>query len=230
MNKLLTAAIALASATIPAGAQNLNNASALGGWHQISQSGYWSAFGGRNDHDAPQCVAFTNGLVGKQNTSLSVKFDASHADIMGVIIGKENWSIPDGKQMRVVLQVDSVQGRYFWGHGNTYHNEIEIDINKDDNDPVTGEPAVNLLVNLLQNGKALNIWFPDGNEPAWQASLSGAKGELYDFLRCMGTIAEAANPQSTPQPAYGNSQPYGAAPRQQLPPTQQTTTNPYQKL
>jgi hypothetical protein len=163
------------------------------------RTGAWASSAGINDRGNPQCVTMTMGSVGNATGVVMVKFSTGSPNRLVVNLSKTSWNIPNGTSMRVQLQVDNAPARIYDAKavGDTM---VGFAINFNDTDPVTGEPAIQLLFNLLMSGQTLNAMFPDGNERPWQASLNGSAVELEQFGTCIQTIKSAANP----------TQPFGA--------------------
>jgi hypothetical protein len=163
-----------------------------GGMKIFHRTGTWASLAGINDRGDPQCVTMTSGSVGNATGVVMLKFNANNPKRLIVNLGKSSWKIPNEVSMRVRLQVDNAPARVYDAKG--ADNIIGFAIDLDDTDPVTGEPAMQLLFNLLMSGQTLNATFPDGNERPWQASLNGSAVELGQFATCIQTVKSAANP------------------------------------
>jgi hypothetical protein len=185
-------------------------------------AGSWHAFSGTDAENQIVCG------IGTENTADGRRLDLTFViggDALFFQASKPNWSIPDGKQVPVVMQIGSAQpwNEQATGQGTSLSWSMTHD----------ETPAFR---QQFREAESMTLSFPSGNEPAWTVSLRGSTGVDNTFARCIRDLTrrqQAQQPAAPTQP-FGQggatsapTQPFGqgpgaAAPAQ--PPAQQQPT------
>jgi hypothetical protein len=197
LRKALLAGVAMVSAVAV-----LPGVADAKGMQIFHRTGTWASYAGINDEGNPMCMTSTIASADYSNTRVHVKFDSSRPTYLFLHLTKSTWDVPEGKSVRVELQVDNAPGRLYKATGGDHLVQIRIDL--DHTDPVTGEPSIQLLYNLLKSGSMLNIFFPDGSERPWRASLNGSGTELAQFANCIRTVKAASDNIRNPTQPFAN--------------------------
>lgn len=203
LRKALLAGVAMVSAVAV-----LTGTADARGMQMFHRAGAWASYAGINEGGYPMCMSSTSATVNYSAVWVDLKFDMHSPNRLGLHLTKKNWSIPDGTALRVALRVDNAVGRNYRATGHGQFVQIAIDL--DDNDPVTGEPSILLLQNLLRSGSTLHVDFIDGKEPPWQASLNGSGTEMAQLTNCIKMVKTAG----TPTQPYGNGEEAHSEPTQ----------------
>jgi hypothetical protein len=144
--------------------------------HGLWESGYSSS----NSVGVTMCRA---GLT-DDTRGFIIKGDA--AKHMWVDIYKAGWKFDPDQTVHLNLGIDGVSTDVV-GHtvGDSELSMIEFPL-----EPMgtAGKNVIKEFFMRVTGGKRLVIRFADGNEPAWDGSLTGSYDAVYDFLGCFTTI------------------------------------------
>ena len=186
-------------------------------------SGSWQAFSGTDAENQVVCG------IGTESPN-----DGRRLDLTFVIGGdalffqatKPNWSIPNGTQVPMVMQIGLAEPWNAQGTGNG--TSIAWSMTRDETSAFRQQ---------FRQAGSMTLSFPSGNEPPWTVSLRGSTGADNTFARCIRDLTrrqQAQQPTAPTQPfgqggaAGAPTQPFGqgtsnAAPTQpatQPPPAQ----------
>lgn len=139
-------------------------------------AGSWDAFSGHADGGQAFCgIGSTSPADGR---SLSIRFDLGGQNVE-FTIGKPDWSIPDGTQAIILMQVGSETP---WteqavGSGRRMHWSMD-------------QAAVQSFDVQFRRASAMTLTFPNGNEPPWTISLNGSTAIDNTFGRCITDLSQ----------------------------------------
>jgi hypothetical protein len=181
------------------------------------RAGGWDAFSGPGDNGQPVCgVGNTNPI---DNRVFSMRFQIG-GETVAFQARKPNWTIPNGTQIPVVMQVGLETPWSLQGSGNGQMVEWILD-----------RAAMQAFDAQFRRANSMTLTFPTGNEPPWIIGLSGSTAISNAFGRCVTDMTQrnAAQPQATmPPPNQGPTQPFGEPSPQTAPtsPSQPTLLQP----
>ena len=170
--------------------------------------GSWDAFSGTGDDGKQVCgIGTTNPADGRV---FSIRFAIGGEDV-SFQVKKPSWTIPDGSQLPMVLQIGlnapwNLQGT---GHGQIVEWTLD-------------RTVIQTFDAQFRPADAMTLTFPSGNEPPWVLSLIGSTAASNAFGRCITDLTQRAGVQPAPTAPAGATQPYNP------PPTQPTTPAPTQ--
>jgi hypothetical protein len=181
--------------------------------------GAWDAFDGPGDNGQPVCG------VGSRNSAdghtFSLRFQIGGDDLT-FIAAKPGWSIPDGMQIPVVMQIGLDQPWSAQAVGKGDHVQWVLD-----------REGAQFFDSQFRRAASMTVTFPSGNEPPWVISLAGSTAVSNAMGRCVGDLtqrAAAAQPAAqSPPTQQGATQPFGTAPTtEDNPPPAQPQPQPTQ--
>lgn len=154
----------------------------------------WDAFSGRSSQGGPVCGMESTNPV--DNRNLSMRFDIGGANTTFAAT-KPNWSIPDGTQVVVVMQVGL--NTPWTLHGSGYGHAIGWTLDRN---------AVQGFERQFRSAQSMTLTFPDGNEPPWTISLAGSTAISDTFGRCITDLTRQV--RNAPPPGNTGAAPQGA--------------------
>jgi hypothetical protein len=178
------------------------------------RAGVWDAFSGRNDKGVAICgVGNTNTA---DNRRMSIRFEIGGSDTV-LSVSKPDWSIPDGTQVAVVMQVGLNTPWTLQGNGQGSSISWVLD-----------PGAMQTFDRQFRGASSMTLTFPDGNEPPWSVPLVGSSMISDTLGRCIRDLtrqvqaAQAAGaapaapaapvaPQGATQPFNPSAAPSGTA-------------------
>ena len=157
-------------------------------------AGNWQAFSGTDAQNQVICGIGTQSA--EDGRSLTLTFVIG-GDTLFFQASKPNWSIPEGTQVGVVMQVGPSQpwNEQATGHGTT----LSWSLARADISPFDGQFRV---------ANSMTLSFPSGNEPPWTISLAGSTATDDTFARCITDLTHREQPQQSSTPS-GPTQPFG---------------------
>jgi hypothetical protein len=165
-------------------------------------AGVWDAFSGRNEKGGAVCgIGNTNPT---DNRRVSIRFDIGGTDTI-ITATKPDWAIPDGTQIRVVMQIGL--NTPWTEQGNGHNHSVSWILDRSAMQPFDQQFA---------SASSMTLTFPDGNEPPWNASLNGSSAITATFARCINDLtsqvqAAKAAGAAAPPPAQGATQPFNSS-------------------
>lgn len=154
-------------------------------------AGSWQAFSGTDAENQIVCG------IGTENPTDGRRLDMTFViggDALFFQASKPNWSIPEGTQVPVVMQIGSGQP---WNEQATGHGtSLAWSMTRDDTAAFREQ---------FRQAESMTLTFPSGNEPPWTISLRGSAGADSTFARC---IRDLSRRQQAQQPA-APTQPFG---------------------
>jgi len=188
-------------------------------------AGSWHAFSGTDAENQIVCGIGTESP--SDGRSLDLTFVIG-GDALYFQASKPNWSIPDGTQVPVAMQMGSGQP---WSEQATGHGaSLAWSMTREDTAAFRQQ---------FREAETMTLSFPSGNEPPWTVSLRGSTGADNTFARCIRDLTRRQQPQQPAAPTQpfgqgaatgGATQPFtpgAAAPTQ--PSAQQPTQPPGQQ-
>jgi hypothetical protein len=170
--------------------------------------GSWDAFSGHGADGKTVCgIGSTNPV---DNRSLSLRFAAGEDNVL-FQAKKPSWTIPQGAQLPVVLQMGLDPPWNFQGAGNGQTVEWSLD-----------RATMQTFDAQFRQASSMTMSFPSGNEPPWTIGLNGSTAISNAFGRCVTDMTQQAPPAPT-----GPTQPFGQTPTQ---PATQEPTQPTQPV
>ncbi len=166
-------------------------------------AGGWDAFDGPGDNGQPVCgIGSRNPADGR---TFSLRFQIG-GDVLTFIAAKPGWTIPDGTQIPVVVQIGLQQP---WTEQAVGKGE-RVQWTMASADAPTFDAQ-------FRAASSLTVSFPSGNERPWVISLSGSTAASNAMGRCVTDLTQrataATQPAATPAPANRSAtQPFGAEP------------------
>lgn len=188
-------------------------------------AGSWHAFSGTDSQNQIVCG------IGTENTSDGRRLDLTFViggDTLFFQASKPSWSIPNGTQVPVVMQMTSGQPWNEQATGNG--TNLSWSMPRDQISPFDQQ---------FRATRSMTLSFPSGSEPPWTVSLVGSTAADNTFARCITDLTRREQQQTAgPTQPFGQgqatsgsgpTQPFGqgggAAPTQP-PPTQAQPTQP----
>jgi hypothetical protein len=168
-------------------------------------SGIWNAFSGTDAENQVVCGIGTENTADGRSLELSFVIGGNALDFQAT---KPSWSIPDGTQVPVVMQIDGSQSwnEQATGHGTSLLWSM----------PRSDTPAFR---QQFRRASSMTLSFPSGNEPPWTISLVGSTGADNTFVVCIRDQTQrlqAQQPAAPTQPfgqggtSSGPTQPFGS--------------------
>ncbi len=154
--------------------------------HETYRAGEWSTYSGNAEDQRQVCGIVTN--AGADREIAVEQFPGDQG--LDIRLRKTTWTIPDNTAVNVQLQFDgrgAVPSRAL-GTGRVVTLHLQFA------DTVT-------FMRALRYGTVLRVYFPDGNEIPWSASLSGSGAAISAFNDCRATLAPAEPTQPYRVPA-----------------------------
>ena len=210
MHPLLRMNLAVALLTIPCAGTALAD---LPVYYHV---GSWDAFSGTGDDGKPVCgIGTTNPADGR---SFSIRFIIGGEDV-SFQAKKPSWTIPDGTQLPLVMQIGLDAP---WNQQGTGHGQV-VDWTLD-------RTTIQTFDAQFRRAGSMTLTFPSGNEAPWILSLSGSMAASNAFGRCITDLTRRTGVQSAPAAPAAATQPFVQAPTQSTTqaPTQPTTEAPTQ--
>jgi hypothetical protein len=166
----------------------------------IGRYGKWQSFAEISTNGRPMCGAALNG----SDQAFVIKYEVGSEALM-IHLGKLSWRIPTGQRVAVVMQVDRAPAMTLYGYGRSFggFHGIEMLIGASDVWSVTSKPELLEFISLIVAGSQVRFYFPDGDKPGWEGSLTGATEALNATTNCIRAVAGG----SAPTQPYGRSQP-----------------------
>jgi hypothetical protein len=156
-------------------------------------SGSWDAFSGTDAENQVVCGLATENTADGRSLELSFVIGG---DALYFQATKPSWSIPDGTQVSVVMQIGSSPP---WNEQATGHRTSLVW-----SMPRSDTPGFR---QQFRRATSMTLNFPTGNEPSWTISLVGSTAVDNTFARCIGDLTQR---QQAQQPA-APTQPFGQA-------------------
>jgi hypothetical protein len=163
-------------------------------------AGSWHAFSGTDAENQIVCG------IGTENSADGRSLDLTFViggDALFFQASKPNWSIPDGTQVPVTMQIGSGQP---WNEQATGHGtSLAWSMTRDD---------TSAFRQAFRQAETMTLSFPSGNEPPWTVSLRGSTGADNTFARCIRDLTQrqqAQQPAAPTQP-FGQGAATGGAP------------------
>jgi hypothetical protein len=165
-------------------------------------AGVWDAFSGRNDKGGAVCGI--GNTSPSDNRRMSIRFDIGGTDTI-VTATKPDWAIPDGTQIRVVMQIGL--NTPWTEQGNGHNHSVSWILDRSAMQPFDQQFA---------SASSMTLTFPDGNEPPWAMSLAGSSAITATFARCINDLtsqvqAAKAAGAAAPPPTQGTTQPFNSS-------------------
>jgi hypothetical protein len=167
-------------------------------------AGAWDAFDGQADNGQPVCgIGSRNPADGR---AFSLRFQIG-GDTVTFTAVKPGWTIPDGTQIPVVMQVGLEQpwSQQAVGSG----NRVQWTVDRSGAETFDAQ---------FRRASSMTVTFPAGSEQPWTISLAGSTAASNAMGRCVTDLtqrASAAQPAAAPAPTPAEqnaTQPFGAAP------------------
>ncbi|WP_428485790.1 hypothetical protein [Rhodopila sp.] len=152
-------------------------------------SGAWDAFSGRAVGGGPVCGIGTNNPA--TGHTFSVRFDIGGTDTV-FDANKPDWTIPDGMQVAVVMQIGANPAWTLHGTGHGQTIEWTMDRN-----------AIQTFDQQFRAAGSMTLSYPDGNESPWHISLAGSTAVSDTFGRC---VVDLTRQMQTARPSASGSQ------------------------
>jgi hypothetical protein len=154
-------------------------------------AGRWDAFSGTDAENQVVCG------IGTQSGTDGRRLDLSFViggDALFFQAAKPSWSIPEGTEVPVVMQIGSAQP---WNEQATGHgSSLAWSMSRDDTSAFRQQ---------FREAESMTLSFPSGNEPAWTVSLRGSTGADNTFARCIRDLTRRQQAQQPTAP----TQPFG---------------------
>ncbi|MGA3400272.1 MAG: hypothetical protein ABSC95_13715 [Acetobacteraceae bacterium] len=165
-------------------------------------AGGWDAFDGPGDNGQPVCgIGSRNPADGR---SFSLRFQIGGDDVI-FIAAKTGWTIPDGTQIPVVMQIGLDQPWTTQAVGKGDRVQWTLD-----------RVNAQIFDGQFRGAASMTVTFPSGTEHPWVISLAGSTAASNAMGRCVTDLtqrAAAAQPAATAAPAQQSAtQPFGATP------------------
>jgi hypothetical protein len=156
-------------------------------------SGSWDAFSGTDAENQVVCGIATENTADGRSLELSFVIGG---DALYFQATKPSWSIPNGTQVPLVMQIGSSQP---WNEQATGHGTSLVWSMARSDTPAFRQQ--------FRRASSMTLTFPSGNEPPWTVSLIGSTAVDNTFALC---IRDQASRQQAQQPA-ARTQPFGQA-------------------
>jgi hypothetical protein len=153
-------------------------------------AGRWEAFSGTDAENQVVCGIGSSGTDGRR---LDLTFVIG-GDALFFQAAKPSWSIPEGTEVPVVMQIGSAPP---WNEQASGHaSSLAWSMSRDETSAFRQQ---------FRAAETMTLSFPSGNEPAWTVSLRGSTGADNTFARC---IRDLTRRQQAQQP-IAPTQPFG---------------------
>ncbi len=200
----LSVAMAVSGAALGAGA--MGSAAAAADVAVYYRAAQWDAFSGVGDNGRPVCgVGSTNRSNG---SSFSMRFEIGGQDVI-FVAGKASWSIPEGRPVKVVMQIGQEAP---WTETATGHDH-QVTWTLDSN-------AIQLFDQQFRRAQMMTLIFPDGNEPPWTIPLNGSTAISNAFGRCVTDLSRRVQSPPPAPTSETATQPFADVPETTAPPPQ----------
>ena len=165
----------------------------------------WDAFSGQDDNGQAVCgIGSTNPRNGG---SFAMRFPIGGQDVT-FAAGKAAWSIPEGRQVKVVMQVGQEPPWTQTGIGHDHQISWTLDSN-----------AIQVFDQQFRRAGIMTLAFPEGSEPPWTISLAGSTAISNAFGRCITDLTQRVQGTNAPPVNQGPTQPFSATPADPQPET-----------
>lgn len=163
----------------------------------------WDAFSGQDDNGQAVCGIGSSSPV--TGGSFAMRFQIGGQDVT-FAAGKATWSIPEGHQVKVVMQVGQEPP---WTQTATGHDH-QISWTLDSN-------AIQVFDQQFRRAGTMMLMFPEGSEPPWTIPLAGSTAISNAFGRCITDLTQRVQGGNAPPVDQGPTQPFSAAPAEPKP-------------
>ncbi len=165
-------------------------------------AGSWQAFSGTDAENQVVCGIGTESATDGRRLDLTFVIGG---DTLFFQATKPSWSIPDGTQVPVVLQIGDAQP---WNGQATGHGtSMAWSMPSSDTSAFRQE---------FRQARSMTLSFPSGNEPPWTVSLRGSTGADNTFARCIRDLTRRQQQPAAPTQPFGQggtssapTQPFG---------------------
>ena len=161
-------------------------------------AGAWDAFSGRNDDGRLVCgIGNTNPADGRKFT---LRFTVGEDPILFTVT-KPTWTIPNGTQASVVMQVGLERPWTEQATGDGQALSWRLD-----------RTSMQLFDGQFRRASSMTLAFPDGREPAMLVPLTGSTAISEAFKRCISDFSGMGQPMRPPAPVTQDpTQPFSAS-------------------
>jgi hypothetical protein len=154
-------------------------------------AGSWHAFSGTDSQNQIICGIGTENRADGRSLDLTFVIGG---DTLFFQASKPSWSIPNGTQVPVAMQIGPYQP---WNEQATGNGTmLSWSIPRDQISPFDGQ---------FRAASSMTLGFPSGSEPPWTISLVGSTAADNTFARCITDLTHREQPQQSAAP----TQPFG---------------------
>lgn len=169
-------------------------------------AGSWDAFSGQDAEGKLACgVGSTNPT---DNRKFSMRFVIG-GDSVTFQAKKPTWSIPEGTQLPVVVQIGLDTPWTMQGTGKDQVVEWTLD-----------RGSIQAFDTQFRRALSMTVTFPSGNEPPWTVGLNGSTAISNAMGRCVTDLTARAGTQPQGPTPAGPTQPFSPATAPTQGPTQ----------
>jgi hypothetical protein len=187
----------------------LTTASALAQPSPVMERGFWTMYAGKSLQGSPFCglSTFFRGDGKSATGSVHINFIKGYRIYMQIF--KSTWSgFPEGRAVKASFFFDDYRAN---GTGYTHPGK---DGNPDMVEFTVAPNFSGTFMGQFADAKNLKIQFHEGNEPIWNANLSGSRETSKAFLACvenLGGIKGDDAPPSKPFDDNPSTKPFGGS-------------------